>query len=79
MSTTTMNAAQSTYTINMLDTETTAPWMRLVASYTPAAQDGGKCRYTATASTDCVEALEAALDSDDDVLSYAALLVAVRQ
>ena len=58
----------ATYTINLTDSEQTPAWMALCATATPGAQDSGRVRYTVT--TEQPDALEAALDADDDVLEY---------
>ncbi len=59
----------TTYTINATDTETTPAWQALCSTVTPGAQDSGRVRYAVT--TEQPEALETALDGDDDVLEYA--------
>lgn len=57
------------YSIQMTDSETPAAWMSLCKTATPGNQDSGRVRYIVT--TEQPEALEAALDADDDVIQYA--------
>ncbi len=59
----------ATYSVQMTDSETPASWMSLPGVVAkPANQGGGKVRMTVT--TQDPDALVAALDADDDVLSY---------
>lgn len=61
------------YSVQMTDSETPAAWMSLpcVVSLTPGAQDSGRCRFAVVTSD--AAALEAALESDDSVIEYAAV------
>lgn len=58
----------TTYSINMMDSETPATWMQLCATAVPGNQDSGHCRWTVT--TTQPYALEAALEADSSVLAY---------
>lgn len=66
----TMSKTTIEYSIQMQDSEQPAAWMRLVEQMTPGNQDSGRCHWTARVRPEMAAWLEAALDADDDVLSY---------
>ena len=63
----------TTYTVNMIDSETPAAWMDLpgLKMVSSGPQDSGRCRFTF--EVEDVAAFEAALEADDNVLEYAVI------
>ena len=59
----------TTYSINTIDSDSPAAWMRLPGiKVTQGAQDSGKCRFSVETSDPT--ALVAALEADGDVVDY---------
>lgn len=64
-----------TYSVNTIDGEKPAAWMRLscIRRMTAGNQDSGRQRWTVILDADDAEEFEEAMDEDDDVVDYTVL------